>query len=148
MPSEKDLSIAIAYNINDIARLYRSRLDQEMAPHGLTRSQWWLLANLQYNNGVNQQALAEMIEMGKSATGKLIDQLEEKQWVERKPSKTDKRAYEIHLTAKTAPLLKDFDKAAHTVIENSLAGLPVKQRLQFKKLLDSIKVHLLSMGDD
>ena len=72
-----DQTIALAYCISDIARYYRTCLDREMAAHGLTRSQWWLLANLQYNDGANQQELAELMEMGKSAVGKLIDQLGE-----------------------------------------------------------------------
>ena len=116
-----------------------------MAVHGLTRSQWWLLANLQYNDGANQQELAELMEMGKSAVGKLIDQLEKKGWVKRAPNATDKRAYEIWLTPKVQPLIRDIDHQAHALIESSLAGLSDHQRNQLLKQLDGIKQRLVKI---
>ena len=142
-----DQTIALAYCISDIARYYRTCLDREMAAHGLTRSQWWLLANLQYNDGANQQELAELMEMGKSAVGKLIDQLEKKGWVKRKPSATDKRAHEIWLTPRVQPLIKDIDDQAHTLIESSLADLSDHQRKQLLKQLDGVKQRLVEIRD-
>ena len=145
MLNNNDQSIAIAYCISDIARYYRTCLDREMADHGLTRSQWYLLLNLQYNDGSSQQELAELMEMGKSAVGKLIDQLEKKGWVQRKPNATDKRAYEIWLTRKVQPLIKDIDKQAHALIESSLTGLSERQRTQFLKQLEGLKERLSAL---
>ena len=145
MFNNNDQSIAIAYCISDIARYYRTCLDREMADHGLTRSQWYLLLNLQYNDGSSQQELAELMEMGKSAVGKLIDQLEKKGWVQRKPNATDKRAYEIWLTRKVQPLIKDIDKQAHALIESSLTGLSERQRTQFLKQLEGLKERLSAL---
>ena len=142
-----DKTINLAYCISDIARYYRTCFDREMAQHGLTRSQWWLLANLQYNNGASQQDLAEIMELGKSGTGKLINQLEKKGWVERRLNPTDKRAYKVHLTKAVQPLIKDIDLEAHALIEQSLSRLSVAQRNQLQKFLDSIKGQLQEMNN-
>ena len=140
-----DKTVNLAYCISDIARYYRTCLDREMAQHGLTRSQWWLLLNLQYNNGASQQELAEIIELGKSGTGKLVDQLQKKGWVERKPNPDDRRAYKVYLTKAIQPLIKDIDIEAHALIEQSLSELSSQQRTQLQKLLDSVKGQLLQM---
>ncbi|NIB44305.1 MarR family transcriptional regulator [Pseudomaricurvus alkylphenolicus] len=147
MTEVNDKTINLAYCINDIARYFRTCFDREMSQHGLTRSQWWLLANLQYNNGSSQQDLAEIMELGKSGTGKLIDQLEKKGWVERKPNPEDKRAYKVYLTEAVQPLIKDIDLEAHTLIERSLSELSERQRTQLQKLLDSVKGQLLQMNN-
>lgn len=148
MRLEQDQSISIAYAINDIARYYKICVDREMAKHGLTRSQWWLLANLQYNDGVIQQELAELLDMGKSAVGKLIDQLEKKEWVRRVQSETDRRAYKVFLTKKVRPLSKTFDKQAHLIIDRSLSDLSPSQRNQLQKLAESVRARLQAMTNE
>lgn len=139
MNDRPQLVIAIAYCINDIARMYRTCFDREMSAHGLTRSQWWLLANLQYNDGVSQQRLAELLEMGKSAVGKLVDQLERKGWIERRPNPCDRRAYEIYLTPKIEPLNQEIESQAVELIERSLSNLNQKSREALLVQLEGIK---------
>ena len=138
-------SIDIAYCINDIARMYRTCFDREMSQHRLTRSQWWLLANLQYNDGASQQSLADILEMGKSATGKLIDQLEAKGWIERRPNPDDKRAYRIFLTSKMEPLSKDIEAQASALIDKSLSKLKPGDRQALLGQLRGIKQNLVDM---
>ena len=139
-------SIAIAYSINDIARVYRTCLDRSMAEHGLTRSQWWLLANLKYNDGVSQQRLAEMLEMGRSAVGKLIDQLEDNGWIERRRNTDDKRAYCVYLTSKITRISDEIDSQANTLVQKSLLGLSKPDRKRLLDFLDQIKTNLFAMS--
>src|SRR3546814_11223597 len=59
---------------------------------GLTRSQWSVLAHLARNEGINQAALAETLEIEPITLVRLLDRLEAAEWVERQPDPNDRRA--------------------------------------------------------
>ena len=41
----------IGFLIHDVSRLRRTVVDKALRPIGVTRSQWWVLANLSRHNG-------------------------------------------------------------------------------------------------
>ncbi len=100
-PLERNLE----FLIDDVARLLRNAYDRRVRPLGLTRSQWWVLAHLVRRDGVTQTELAEVLEVGKAALGNLLDRLEEKRWVERRPDPRDKRARRVYLSPAAGDVL-------------------------------------------
>lgn len=79
-----------------------------MKPYGITRSQWWVLANLSRapKQGLSSSTLAKMLDVGKVTVSGLIDRLEMAGYVSRRPDKRDSRAKRIFIT-----------QAGHAVIE-------------------------------
>ena len=57
-------------------------------------------------DGINQKDLAQMLDIDKSAAGKLLHKLEEKKWITRKPDEKDGRAYNVFLTPKVHHLME------------------------------------------
>jgi DNA-binding MarR family transcriptional regulator len=53
----------------------------------LTRAQWLVLTRLHRRPGASQSELADMMEVEKATAGRLIDRLEAKGWVERRPGR-------------------------------------------------------------
>ena len=89
------------------ARKLRRLVDRRLQPLGLTRAQWAVLAMLSHRGGLTQSQLAEALEIEKSTAGRLIDQLEKSQWVERRPVPGDRRFWGVHVTPRALRLIAD-----------------------------------------
>jgi DNA-binding MarR family transcriptional regulator len=106
----------------------RKRFDKRAHSVGLTRAQWSVIAHLHRNEGVNQSALAELMDVQKITLARLVDRLEQAGWVERRPDPQDRRANRLFLTDKVAPMWERMRKLAGEVFTEALDGLaPVDQ---------------------
>lgn len=93
-------SFRLGYLIHDVSRMRRTLVDQHMRPEGVTRSQWWVLANLSRHgaDGIRSTELAKLLDVGKVTLGGLIDRLEIAGYVYRRASKDDRRAKHIFIS--------------------------------------------------
>ena len=103
-----------------MARLFDSR-----ARHlGLSRPQWRVIAGLYGHNGMTQTELSEATAIARSPLGKIIDQLEECAYIERRGDPADRRVNRLHLTNKVMPLLAPARELAAELEIKALEGLP------------------------
>ena len=114
--------------LHDVARLMRVAYDRRMKPLGLTRSQWWVLNKLYFNEGINQSELAALLDIEKPTLGRLLDRLEDKGWVTRVPDAKDRRTKRVYLRTKVEPTMKVMRKQAFETNEEALAGLSADER--------------------
>jgi len=91
--------------INDLARGIRTDADRRARCHGLTRAQWLILARLERTPGMSQRELAELVEVEPITIGRLVDRLETRQLVERRPDPDDRRIWRLHLRPEATPVL-------------------------------------------
>ncbi len=81
---------------------FHSRLERRMAEslgaHGLSLSQFDVLATLWHGEGITQQELAERLLVTKGNVVGLIDRVSAAGWVERRPDPEDRRANRLYLT--------------------------------------------------
>src|SRR5436190_20361761 len=98
----------LGFLLHDVARLLRTRFDQRARALGLTRAQWSVLAHLSRQEGLNQSALADVLEVEPITLARLLDRLEAARLVERRPDPADRRARLLYLTAPARPLLDDM----------------------------------------
>jgi DNA-binding MarR family transcriptional regulator len=91
----------LGYLIHDVSRMRRTLFDQHMKPEGITRSQWWVLANLSRHGGdaIMTTELAKLLDIGKVTLSGLIERLEVAGYVYRRADKQDRRAKHIFITA-------------------------------------------------
>ena len=66
MPEAELEDLRLSFLIHDVSRMRRTAFDQYMKPHGVTRSQWWVLSNLSRHDGMMQTELADILEDRKS----------------------------------------------------------------------------------
>src|SRR5436853_1312302 len=97
--------------LSDVARLMRTLADARARAHGMTRAQWMILVRLERQPGMSQNELAALIEVEPITVGRLIDRLEGRGLVERRPDASDRRIWRLHLTGDAAPVLKEIAKA-------------------------------------
>src|SRR5258707_15845407 len=90
----------LGFVLHDVARFLRKRFELRGrdAQLGLTRAQWSVLAHLARQEGINQAALAQILEIEPITLVRLLDRLQAAGLVERRPDATDRRARVLYLT--------------------------------------------------
>lgn len=75
----------------------------------MTRAQWGILIWLERQPGLSQKELAELLEVEPITVARLIDRLEVRGMVERRPDARDRRIWRLHLRAAAYPVLREID---------------------------------------
>jgi MarR family transcriptional regulator for hemolysin len=134
--------------VHDVARLMRTAFDRRGRELGLTRSQWWLLTSLYVNEGCTQSELADFMEIEKATVGRLLDRLEEKDWVERRPDEVDRRVKRVFLTERVQGLMRQLRRIAADLRRDALAGVDEVERDRLVDTLIRIKGNIAALDDD
>jgi DNA-binding MarR family transcriptional regulator len=87
------------------------------------------------NPQVNQKQLGEALDISAPNMAVTLDRLVERGWVERVRSTKDRRAMQIHLTAKGAELVERAEKIAATMENPALRALSAAERALLIELL-------------
>jgi DNA-binding MarR family transcriptional regulator len=81
---------------------------EECRAFDLTPVQYAALIAIRTHPGIDATRLSAVIAFDRSTLGSVIERLEAKQYVERKPSRGDKRVKLLHLTKAGATLLREI----------------------------------------
>lgn len=131
-----------SFLMNDISRIARQLVDQHMRNLGLTRAQWYLLNYVYMYDGLSQQELADLIDLGKSNVAKQIHSLEQKGWVKRRPHESDGRSFRVYLMADMKKTISKLNEIASLALENLLTRFDKKDVTQFINMLRGIDLQL------
>lgn len=123
------------YRVHELSRLISLYFDQLVAEHGITRAQWSCVMHVSQNPGSTQTQLADIMQMGRAAAGKMLDRLEEKGWIERRPDATDNRVRRVYSRHEIAPLQDIIPAAALKLYDDFYAGLADEQIDQLHDVL-------------
>jgi len=96
--------------LHDVARLIRVDADKRARAHGMTRAQWGILIWLERQPGLSQKELAEILDVEPITVARLIDRLEARDMVERRPDPKDRRIWRLHICAPAHPVLREIDR--------------------------------------
>ena len=132
----------VGYLIGDVSRMLRTVYDRRVEPLGLTRAQWRVLARISRIEGCTQTELAAELEIEKPTLGKLIERLEEKEWVTRRPDENDARTKRVFLTKRSGPVLNEMFSLADDVLDAVIAGLSRQEADQLNAALLQVKSNL------
>lgn len=139
------MSDSLGFLISDVSRLMRRRFDERARQVGATRAQWRTLTTLSRNEGLNQGALADLLEVEPITLCRMIDRLEESGLVERRRDPADRRAWQLFLTDKSTPILADLRAMADELFDQMLLGVDGPSRDALVGALDIIRANLLSL---
>ncbi len=138
----------IGFLIHDAARQLRTNYDRRMRELGLTRSQWWVLNHLYFNEGLSQTNLSEILEIERATLGRLLDRLEAKGWIERRTVAKDRRVKLVFLARAVEPLLRTMRALAADLRAEALADLTDEEQERFISTLIKIKSNLTAMSEN
>ncbi len=101
----------LLFLLHDVARLLRVDADKRArAAHDMTRAQWGILIWLERQPGSSQKELAELLDVEPITVARLIDRLEARGVVERRPDPKDRRIWRLHLKDAAIPVLREIDE--------------------------------------
>ena len=144
MSDDRTWKLRLGYLIYDVSRLRRLCFDRELAPLGITRSQWWVLAAISRNNGLPQTRLANELEVGKVALGSLVDKLQAAGLADRVPDKDDRRVKRVFLTDKAARLMHEITPVSQTFNDRILSGISQDDLDTTARTLMTMKQNLIA----
>ena len=136
------MSDSLGFLISDVSRLMRKRFDERARSVGATRAQWKALVTIDRNEGINQGALADLLEVEPITLCRMIDRLEESGMVERRRDPADRRAWQIFLTQAAQPVIAKLHGLADDLFEGALDGLAAPDRDALTASLNRIRDNL------
>jgi DNA-binding MarR family transcriptional regulator len=80
-----------------------------------------------------------------STLTRLLDSLEQKQYIERSLDQTDRRSFVITPTAKAKELMESFPQHMEALAKGILEGLTPAERLMLLELFSKVRSHIQSM---
>lgn len=156
VPAEQDPDTddpyPIVWLLHETARLYHGRDDREMRARlpGMTRARCAVLIHLAQHEGVNQAALAQILDIRSITLVRLLDRLEAAGLVARMPDPDDRRAHVLALTAKALPVIEHIYDLTRKNHDDLRLGISKVEASQLRALLCRIRSNLAAarLNDD
>ena len=118
---KRPLRRELVFQLVETSRLLRTYVEQRARQHGTTRAQWGVMSRLRRQEGLNQAALAEQMDLQPISLARLLDRLQNQNLIERREDPADRRAYRLYLTPEGRALVDDLD-AVRTDIAHEVLG--------------------------
>ena len=113
-----------------------------LAPLELEPSQFAVLRSVGSDGGQSQQALAGRLRISPSRVVAIVDDLEARQLLERRPHPSDRRVRNLHLTSRGRELLDQATKLAMEHEQRLGEAFTDAERTQLLDLLDKLAASL------
>jgi DNA-binding MarR family transcriptional regulator len=126
---------AVGFLISQLGFQSSRRFAERLEPLDLNPRTFALLRHIEAAEGEPQHALAEALRVPPSRMVALLDELEERGLVERRPHPTDRRARSLYLTGAGRRLLERAKKIAAEHEAELCADLSATERKQLLALL-------------
>ena len=132
---------ALLYSMHELSRMISTTFDKAMTDHRLTHAQWWALMHIFEHEGATQTELAEILQMGRASTGKLLERLEAKHWIERRQDKTDSRVRRLFLRHEVVPVFEVMTAEGRRLFEVFLRGISPAEEARLTAGLRKIRAN-------
>ena len=133
---------SFGFLLHDVSRLLRKRFDRRARTIGLTRAQWFVMAHLSRNEGINQSALADILEIEPITLVHQLDRLEAAGWIERRLDPDDRRVRLLHLTDLGRVILGKMQTLGMETRTEAVTGLGTTEQDALIDTLVRIKANL------
>ncbi|MCB1705341.1 MAG: MarR family transcriptional regulator [Halioglobus sp.] len=145
MPDAPDSPDTFGFLIHDVARLLRRQFNQRVQGLGMTQEQCRVILHLSRHEGIQQVALAELLEIKPITLARLLDKLEESGLIERRRNPDDRRAFRLYLTASAHTVVREILQLVVTIRADANQGIPASDLEKLNSVLSRLKANLLSV---
>lgn len=133
-----ELEQCINFILTNVQQSVQQLFKAELEHFGITPVQYMVLKCLWDENGVTVKQLAERLQLDSSTITGILDRLEIKDMVKRKPDLNDRRALSVVLTSKGKALEKSVNQAIIDANNKVLGRLENEELEHLKSLLQRI----------
>lgn len=145
---KRPLRRELMFQLVETSRLMRTYVDQRAREHGTTRAQWGVLARLRRQEGLNQAALAEQMDLQPISLARLLDRLQGQDMIERREDPADRRAYRLYLTPAGRRLVDDLDEVRGAIAQELLGEVGDQAVLSALETLGTIRERIRPNRED
>jgi MarR family transcriptional regulator for hemolysin len=131
-----------------VNRKLRALFDARVKERGLTLSRAKALFALSKRDGLNQRELADELGIETPTIVRLLDGMEKQGFIERRVEASDRRAKQIHMTARGRDIAGDIDKLACEIREQVLGGVDASDKAVALQVVSLMNGNLVSIGRD
>lgn len=111
---------------------------EEVAGADITPVQYGALVAIRTTPGIDATRVSEVIAFDRSTLGNVLERLEDKGYVERRPSTEDRRVKLLYLSKAGAHLLEKVEPAVLNAQARTLAPLTPEEATAFMRLLEKV----------
>jgi DNA-binding MarR family transcriptional regulator len=133
---------SVAFMLSSLGYAISRGFHQVLGPLELEPGEFALLRAVAASDGESQNALAERLHISPSWMVAIVDDLELRGLLERKPHARDRRVRNLYLTAVGKKLLRRAERQAQTFDQKVSSPLGETELLQLLELLDRIAAGL------
>jgi DNA-binding MarR family transcriptional regulator len=127
-----------AYLIRRLQMISNAIVAEALEDEDMPVSQWAVLSMIDNHPEIDQSRLAEVVSIDKTNTGRLVDQLEAKGLVERRPNDSDRRVWMLRCTPLGHKTRKRLRPRALATQERLLSCLEPADRELFIDLMSHV----------
>lgn len=135
---EFKLEDSLGFILNRTNTKLKNQLFQRFSEYSITPEQWSVLNCLWVQEGVTPKELADMTFKDKPNTNRILEKLQGKDLIVRKPHPSDNRSYQIFLTDRGRALRDDLVPKAIDLLDEATSGIEQHKIMEIKKLLNQI----------
>jgi len=129
----------VGKRLGEVARRWRTALDDRLRPTGLTQAKWLVLLDLKRRSeGCLQKELASNLSVESPTLVRTLDALEAIDLVQRRPGINDRRAKTVHLTERARLIVDEVEHCAAQLREDALKDIDSEELEIFMQVLDRI----------
>lgn len=127
-----------AYLIRRLQMISTALLAEEFKDEDMPVLEWAVLTIVENHPEIDQSRLAEVVAIDKTNTGRLVDRLEAKGLVERRPDDSDRRIWMLRCTPPGHKIRKRLRARALATQEKLLSCLEPADRAHFVDLMSHV----------
>ncbi len=120
----------------------KNELMRRFREYDITTEQWSVLNFLWKHEGITPKELADKSFKDKPNTNRILEKLQAKAFIVRKPHPTDNRAFQIFVTERGWALRDELIPIAQQLLDEGTKGINKDQVEQLKGLLNQIYKNL------
>ncbi|MDU5082419.1 MarR family winged helix-turn-helix transcriptional regulator [Tissierella carlieri] len=134
-------------DMKGILRSARQIINAELEPLNLSGAEGDILFHLLTgSNKLQQEQLAEQLDIGKAAVSRVVDSLESKGYVMRIRQHEDRRAYSVSLTDKAFSVCSDIKDIYENLYMLVREGITDEEFIHIESLLSRVAANLQFRG--
>ena len=118
----------VEFTLMSTSRMLRRAYDLRLAEVGLNLSEASLMSFVHFRGPLTQTRLADGLGLQRAATGAMIDKLETRRLIERRPDPADRRVWLVATTASAAPVVDDIVRIDRTLRHDLRGGISRTER--------------------
>ena len=123
------------YLVRDAHRAFQRLLEKRIAPHGVTRGQWYFLRVLWEEDGLSQRELSARVGMMEPTTVIALRGMEKSGLIRRERSNDDRRITKVHLTPKARRLRDRLLQISQGVNDQAAESIDPGALAQFRRVI-------------